>query len=217
VDPTITGQWDPITRRYDPNPGRGVALLDAKKLLAGTPWSGGFTLEFLWRAGAALRLAEEQSLATSWSRLGVSLKVVGYTTNDWFKALTTGRFQVVLVAPDNISFLGLDNFIQQDLTSPFIARPGNTEKPSNAQSNFAGISDGVIDHAAAAARATLDEKARTRYLRLVEEELVKKAYWDVLYGVPYCYLEDRRIANLSDSIGDSTAGIYWDEWEWRVK
>jgi ABC-type transport system substrate-binding protein len=40
---SITGQWDAIAKRYDPNPGRGVALLDAKKLLAGTRWRRGPT------------------------------------------------------------------------------------------------------------------------------------------------------------------------------
>jgi ABC-type transport system substrate-binding protein len=222
ADPKLTGQWDPIARRYDPNPGRGVALLDAKKLLSETPWRRGFALDFIVRTDVPRRAPEEAALAVDWARLGVKvkpIKVSGQTTvfGSYTQGgvLARGQFQAVL-----IQFTGgnVDLSVQYELASAAIDRRAKVHDAS--LQNYAGIDDPVIDRAIATAEGTLDEKVRTREFDVIQEELAQKAYWDPIYSPAVVYVEDQRIANLSDSVNSSVAvgsEVYWNEWAWKAK
>jgi peptide/nickel transport system substrate-binding protein len=225
ADRKLTGQWDPIAKRYDPNPGKGLALLDAKKLLSQTPWRRGFSLDFIVRTDTPLRAPEEAALAASWERLGVKvkpIKVSGYTS--YFGSysqggvLARGQFQAALIGYE-ISGFGLDGFLQEDLASTAVDRRAKVHEAT--LDNYSGIDDPVIDHAIAAAQGTLDEKVRAREFDVIQEEVAQKAYWDSLYSQASVYVEDQRIANLSDSI-DSTffngpLWLYWDVWAWKAR
>ncbi len=220
ADRSITGQWDPIARRFDANPGTGVALLHAKQLLAETRWRGGFTLDFAGRSDTLYRLAEQASLASSWARLGVKLKIADYPPSVLFGSyeqggvLALGHFQATLEA-FNVN-AGVDYFMQNSLTTAAIPRRTGTHTPF--QTNYGGISDPVIDRAVAGATRTLDDRVRARNFELVQEEVARKDYLDVLYGQAYSYLEDRRIANLSDSVDNDNfaAYVFWNMWAWKI-
>jgi ABC-type transport system substrate-binding protein len=227
ADRSIAGQWDPIAHRYDPNPGKGVALLDAKKLLSQTRWSRGFTLDYLGRSDALQRRTDEASIAASWARLGVRLKVSYVDSGTMFETydnagmLARGRFQVSQYSPG--PGLGLHpELLTNDFTSAYDSRdPRNASKRSSSLAlNFSGIHDPVIDHAFAILAGTLDDSARSRAWDAAEEELAKQGYWNFLYAREYVYTEDERIANLSDSVdrpGLASPFEFWNLWDWKVK
>lgn len=138
-----------------------------------------------------------------------------FASYDQGGVLAQGHFQVTLQAI-NVN-AGVDWIMQQSLMTASIPRRTGTHTPF--QLNYAGVSDPVVDHAVAGAIGTLDERVRTGALHLVQEEMARKGYWDVLYGQAYSYLEDGRIANLSDSVDNDNfdAYVYWNMWDWRVK
>jgi ABC-type transport system substrate-binding protein len=225
ADPSITGQWDPIARRYDPNPGRGTALLDAKKLLNQTPWRRGFTLDFAERPGLVFRVTEREALAADWARVGVKVRVSIHPSGIFFApydqggVLARGQFQaaIVQVIP---SQYGLDAFAAQWLTTPFVGRRPNKDSQilSQDQDNYSGISDPVIDEAISSANGTVDEQARARDFGMAQEETAKQAYWDVLYASTFTWVEDQRVANLTDSVDNLyDTSLFWDEWAWKVR
>jgi ABC-type transport system substrate-binding protein len=224
ADRSISGQWDPVAGRYDPNPGRGVALLDAKRILSETPWRHGFTLDAISRAYNRFGPVEVAEMASSWKRIGVELNInpvnslsTLFADYDHGGPLAHGQFQVVAIQ-FNLSSTGLDSFLQQSLLGGSVARHVPVHNAN--QQNYSGFSDPVINLAIRTAETTVDEKVRRKALNAAQEELARQAYWDVLYCAAYIYTEDGRIAGLSDSI-DSTSGhaplIYWNMWNWRVK
>jgi ABC-type transport system substrate-binding protein len=87
--------------------------------------------------------------------------------------------------------------------------------------NYSGISDPVIDRAIAAAESTLDQKVRAKKLDLIQEEIARNAYWDPFYSPAFVYVEDQRIANLSDSVGSNSYAsggrVFWNEWAWKAR
>jgi ABC-type transport system substrate-binding protein len=217
ADRSITGQWDPIAHRYDPNPGKGVALLDAKKLLAQTSWRRGFTLDWLERTGSLTAPTEEASTAASWARLGVTLNVSSVAAGTALNAeLTHGLFQAGIFN-DFLPVDGIDRFMKEELASA--SDPRSRSSSTESQQNISGIHNRIIDRAIAAAAATPNEKVRRREFDIVQEEMAKQDYWDVIHGVVVPYTEDGRIENLSDSVASypATIGVLWNVWAWKVK
>jgi ABC-type transport system substrate-binding protein len=218
ADPSITGQWDPIARRYDPNPGKGVALLDARKLLSETRWGRGFTLDYVGATGNPVRQSEEASMAASWSRIGVTLRVTtvseGQYGNDWGHGgvLIHGEFQVAL---RTIGANGLYPDWTYAMTSQADARTTSSHSPS--QGNDSGIRDPVIDRALETAAATLDPRVRNRAFDAAQEEMVRQGYWDILYSRPMIYTEGRRVVNFSISVDSPNGYTCWNPWDLKVK
>jgi ABC-type transport system substrate-binding protein len=218
ADRSITGAWDPIAHRYDPNPGRGIALLDAKRLLGRSRWSHGFPLDLASRGGPIV-LLEEAALTTSWARLGVTVTSSNYSGDSLFGSwaaggvLAHGRFQAALF---EIMGSGLypDTAFPPYLASNAIDRRSSDHTAPNLL-NISGIRDPVIDRALAVSARSLQPKVRARAYAVIQEEMARQAYWDVLYAEGLIYTEDRRLANLSASV-ESAQWIYWNVWAWKL-
>jgi peptide/nickel transport system substrate-binding protein len=226
ADRSITGTWDPIAHRYDPNPGKGVALLDAKRLLSSSRWPHGFSLN-VSSSPDPPRLAAERALASSWSKLGVTVNVTNYPFDKLFGSwgaggvLAHGQFQAAMFA--NLgSGTYPDTAMRPSLSSSNIDRDAATHSSgpggTGQLANFSGIRDPVIDKALGILAGSLDPKVRAHAYAVIQEEMAKKAYWDVLYTLGFIYTEDGRVANLSDSVDSpGLLLIYWNAWAWKTK
>ncbi len=213
TDKKIDGQWDPITGKYV-IPGTASALRDARKLLASTPFNKGFTLDFYTTSGNTTRQAEESVMANSWHKLGVTVnpnyipasKLVG--TWDENGQLDHGDFQVTIFFnstdpdPDALKF---------DLQSQFVDRNAAVHAPING--NYAGVDNKLIDRAFNVAASTTNKSLRARNYAVVQEQLVKQNYWDVLYFRPSISTHDAHVLNFSGNPTPSVAT--WNMFAWR--
>jgi ABC-type transport system substrate-binding protein len=215
ADPEITGQWDPITRRFDPNTGRGRALADARKLLSETPWKHGFSLDFYTstKPGRATVMAD---IAAQWAKIGVKVHqfvISGEALlTDWAHggALVHGAFQVALFGevggpdPDGLALL---------MQSKYIDRTAQNHNPSNG--NFAGIRDRTIDRAFDQAVHTVSRSLRRTNFGIVQRRLNEQAYWIPIYYVPDISTADRRVFGFQPNSA-ATIGT-WNVYAWKVR
>jgi peptide/nickel transport system substrate-binding protein len=218
ADRSITGQWDPIAKRYDPNPGRGIALLDAKKLLAETPWKRGFSLDFYTTANIPIRQAQEALIAAQWARLGV--KVVAhfvdagklFATYDQDGILQRGSYQSALFA--NAWGAGGPEVMSNFLASSSI--PSHSNSGLLSSYNLARIRDRVIDRELERASSTFDHSVQAKSYAAVQREFNQKAYWIMLWAHPSVWTDDRRVQGLQ---GGATieGGLLLNSWTWKLK
>lgn len=215
TDTKINGAWDPITHKYV-IPGTAAALRDARTLLARTPFSKGFSLDFYTTSGNTTRQAEEAVMASSWHKLGVTVnpnyipasKLVG--TWDENGQLDHGDFQVTIFFnstdpdPDALKF---------SLQSQFVDRHHTVHAPING--NYAGVDNKLIDRAFNIAASTTNKKVRAKYYDIVQEQLVKQNYWDTLYFRPSISTHDSRVVNFSGNPTPTVAT--WNMFAWHSR
>jgi peptide/nickel transport system substrate-binding protein len=216
ADPLLTGQWDPIARKYVSDTGRGQALADARTLLARTPWKHGFTLDFL-RGPAPYHAVIVRDLATLWGRLGVKLRdhqtTPGYLFGTWANGgvLVHGAFQVTSFSwtggtdPDPLKSL---------LESRYVARD-HPSRALDADQNFAGIRDSVIDREFERGEGSFNHSVRTSAFYRVQARLNQKAYWVPLSYRPDVSTTTPRIEGYrTNPVGGGEA---MDAYLWKVK
>lgn len=216
ADKSITGQWDPIAKKYV-NPGTASAIKDAKKILAKTPYKSGFSVDFYTTSGNPVRQAQESVIAQSWQQIGVNVKpnFVPASTlfaSDWAKngILDHGTFQVAMFGfsgspdPDQLKY---------NLVSRYVDRNQSTHAAING--NDAGIQDKLIDKSFTAGAHSLDPKARGKAYTAVQVEMAKKSYWDMLYFKPVIATADNRVSNFANN--PTQLGPTWNMYNWKAK
>lgn len=214
ADKTIKGQYDPFTKKFV-IPGTASAIKDAKKLLAQTPYSGGFSLDFVTTTGNPVRQAQANIMLNSWAKLNIKLNInyipAGTLFADWNNngTLQHGAFQVgmwgYLGSPDPDQW-------KYNFQSGFIDRRQSTHNQINA--NEAGIVNKKIDKAFNAAAKTLDPKVRAKNYKFVQQTFNKNAYWDILYFRPSIATSDKKVKNFSSN--PTQVGPTWNVWNWTT-
>lgn len=210
----ITGQWDPIVKKYV-TPGTAKAVADAKKLLDKTPYKGGFSLDTYTTSGNPVRAAEMAVLQNNWAKIGVnvipnfvlSTKLFG----DWNSGsiLYHGNFQV-----------GLHGFVtlpepdgnKTVLTTRYIDRRQQTHSPVN--NNSSAISDPVMDKAFNIAGHTFDTKVRAKEYKLIQQRMDQQSHWIMLYFRPSIATATPRVGSFSNN--PTSAGPTWNVYAYRV-
>lgn len=214
TDRRITGQWDPLDRRFLNPTGRGRALADARALLASTPWAHGLTLDLFTTINNPARYAAATFLARSWARLGVHLNLHFVSGaglfSDWNGGgiVAHGAFQVGLWADP---FLGDGALLNTGLQRRYI----ETESMHSAATGGdpSHIRDAVFDRDFDLLPRTTGQKARDRLLAAIQQELNRKAYWIMLWIQPNIATTDNRVIGFNPGL----APPYYDEQNWRVR
>jgi ABC-type transport system substrate-binding protein len=214
ADRSITGQWDPIAKRYDPNPGRGVALLDAKKLLGETPWKHGFSLDFDTTANIPTRQAEEALIAAQWARLGVKVVAHFVDATKLFDGyanggiLQRGNYQTAL-------FGEAWGYGGPEIMTHLLASKSIPSDGGDYAWNYARIRDRLIDRNLERALNTLDHKVQARSYAAVQREVNQQAYWIMLWSRPAVWTDDRRVQGLRGGASDVSA-LRLNSWTWKL-
>jgi ABC-type transport system substrate-binding protein len=216
ADTSITGQWDPLQKKYDPNTGRGKALADAKKLLSQTSFADGFTLDFFTTSGNPVRVAEESVMAASWLKLGVQVNASYVPASKLFASYgdggidQRGEFQVVLHfrfgVPD-------PDYFKYEQQSKYIDREQTVHSIVNA--NESGIHDILLDKYYTLQARTLDTKLRAKYWAAIQVRVNQQAYWIPLFFRPAIVTSNGKVANFSNN--PTTYGPEWNMSVWRGK
>jgi peptide/nickel transport system substrate-binding protein len=213
ADTKITGQWDPITKKFTSATGSGKALADAKALLSKTQWKNGFSIDFITTTGNPVRQAQEAFIAQQWNRIGVKVNVQ-YVPNppifaDWAHngTLDHGDFQVAM-----FGFTGLPDPDQgkYNLVSTYIDRRATNHVVSN--ENYAGVANKVIDRAFKAGAHTLVKSGRARAYATIQLEVNKLAYWIPLYYRPVIATADSNLKNFKNN--PTQLGPTWNMFQW---
>ncbi|MDQ2745345.1 MAG: ABC transporter substrate-binding protein [Chloroflexota bacterium] len=216
TDSKITGQWDPIIKKYVYNTGSTAAIADAKKLLAqaGYP-GGGFSLDWITTSGNATRQAQESVFAANMTKIGISVspstapgsKLFGtwqaggvtqhgqFQVGDWASAETT---------PDPASWI-------VTFDSKYIDRDKTTHSLINA--NLAGIRDPTIDRYFTLANHAIDKTLRQKYMNIVQQHVSNNADIIILYYRPALSTTDGKVKPFSDAAVGSFPE--WNMYAWR--
>jgi ABC-type transport system substrate-binding protein len=205
ADLAIKGQWDPIAWRYM-EPGSHRALADAKTLLAGTSFAGGFELEAYTTQNNPARAQELSAIAQSWAQLGVHLLPEYLSPVDLYGPsgrVSKGDFQVALFAVGG----GVDpDHFKYSLSSRYDPRLNASSLLSQ---NFAGVHNSAIDRTFDRAAVTFDQRARAAAYARVQRQVNRHADWIPLFFRPETLVSDGRIGNLST--------VSWNMALWRLK
>lgn len=212
ADKTITGQWDPFSRKYVAT-GSGKALADARKLLKATPYSSGFSLELVTTPGNPVRVAQAGVIAANWKRLGVNL-TVDYDPNIFHQydengPLHRGAFQVGMFGVSGLPDPDQGKF---DLQSRFIDRTQSTHGVLN--ENYSGIHDKAIDNAFNAGAGTVNNKARAKAYATIQREVNQKAFWIGLYYRPNIATRSAKVRHFINN--PTQIGPTWNIYDWST-
>jgi peptide/nickel transport system substrate-binding protein len=183
VDKSITGQWDPIAKKYTTQTGSGQALADAKTLIKDSPCASGCTLDFATTSGNPVRQAQEAVAAHSWAQLGVQLNPNYVPASKFFGTfpedgtLSTGSFQIGQYT-GNITSIDPSGY-NVYLDPNFCDRHAAVHSATNGN-NVCEV-DPAIHKAFVAGAGTLDPKKRQKEYSFIQETYNKNAWWIVLY------------------------------------
>jgi ABC-type transport system substrate-binding protein len=195
ADTSITGQWDPIVRKYV-EPGSFQALADARLLMARTPFAGGFDLGLYTTVGNPTRVKEVEALTHDWAQVGVRLNpeyITGQGLYDTGGKAYIGDFQVAMFAwagiPDVASFKYM-------LVSSYGTRQLSSSSPLP-NLNFAAINDPAIDRAFKSADKSSDPRVLARAYATVQAEVNRNADWIPLHFGAWAVVHSTRIHHFS--------------------
>jgi len=215
TDRTITGQWDPLTKKYTAATGTGKALADAQKLLSQTPYKDGFDLHLATTTGNPVRVAQAGVIQNNWKRLGVNVTVdyipASTIFGEWDDNGTLHRGQF-LVGMFGSSGSPDPDQLKYNMVSRYIDRSQQTHVPIN--QNYSGIRNSKIDKAFAEAAKTLSNKHRAKNYHLIQQETVKNAYWIGLYYRPSIATSSNHIKGFLNN--PTHAGPTWNIYDWTV-
>ncbi|MBV9278485.1 MAG: hypothetical protein JOZ41_00240 [Chloroflexi bacterium] len=210
-----SGQWDPISGKFV-TPGTRAAVADAQRLLKGTPYKNGFSLDLYTTSESVIRQLEEGSIAASWEKLKVKL-VPNFVSDasllgSWADGgiATRGKFQVALFSylgspdPDGYRF---------NLAGRYCNRSARVHSTLNG--NNSCVHDALIDRSFADAARNLDPARRAADYNAVAAQVNKQAYWIPLYFRPTVVTDDGRVANVS--LNPTPLGLTWNVDAWRVR
>jgi peptide/nickel transport system substrate-binding protein len=216
ADKTLTGQWDPITKKYRSDTGSAGAVADAKKLLSQTPYAGGFTLQLSTTTGNPVRAAQLGVLAENLKKIGITAVPTFVPSSKYFAGwdqggtLNHGDFQVADFAfggsPDPDQF-------HQELQSKFIDRHQTVHSAVN--QNYSAISSKTLEADMKGGAGTFDNKLRAKFYKAMQEELNQKADWITLYYRPQIATADSHLLNFKEN--PTQFGETWNTFAWTTK
>jgi ABC-type oligopeptide transport system substrate-binding subunit len=213
TDKKINGQWDPLAKKYV-TPGSGKALSDAQKLLARTPFAGGFTLDGFTTQGNPVRQAQFAVMAASWAKLKVTFVPNYIPTSKLFAEYESGglfqrgEFQVAMFGftgppdPDSLKY---------NLQSKYIDREQTTHNSING--NYSGIHDKIIDRGFDVAARSLSKSVRAKEYAAIQKQMDQQAYWIGLFFRPTIATDDGKVRNFSTN---PTTAPQWNAYAWKV-
>jgi peptide/nickel transport system substrate-binding protein len=216
ADKSVTGQWDPITRKYTSATGKGQALKDAKKLLSQTPFKGGFSLETLSTSGNPVRAAQLAVMQQNWKRLGVDLALQLLPSSALFGQwsengpLHHGQFQVAMFGASGLPDPDQEKY---NLAGRFIDRSAGVHGALN--QNYSGIRDSVLDKAFKVGATNLVPRVRAKAYATMQERVNQQAYWIGLYYRPTIATTSPRVLSFLDN--PTQEGPTWNVYNWKTK
>lgn len=215
ADKSITGQWDPIKKKYVV-PGTSAALSDARTLLRQAGYGSGFTIDVFTTSGNPVRANEVAVITNNWKRVGVTVNPNFIPAGTFFSDYTSGSqlnrgtFQVAIFA-----FIGSPDpdQLKYNLVSSFIDRAQAVHNTINA--NYAGVRNKAIDRAFKIEFSNPNKKVRAAAFKVIQQQLSRNAYWDPLYYRTSIATSDGKIVNFTNN--PTQAGQTWNSYDWRVK
>lgn len=212
--PQITGQYDPVAKKYV-EAGSPQAIKDAKKLLAATQWKNGFTLD-AFTTTLAVRLAVLNAIAKDWqTNLGVKMTVTGQPAGvlfgNWEQNGTCdrGKFQIC-------EFAWLGNPVPDLWLNVIGSKYVDRKQPVHADSNqnYAGFQDPIIDKAFKIGAATYNTKVQRQVYQGLQVEMNKQAYWVGLYYRDAIATSDSKVKGFLNN--PTSAGVSWNGFAWST-
>lgn len=215
TDTKLTGQWDPIIKKYIPS-GSAQAVKDAKTLLKQAGYSNGFTVDFDTTTAPTTRLNEMASVCANWTQLKVNCHTAtipaGTLFGNWDEngTLDHGMFQVALYGlvgnnPDPDGFRG-------NWGSAYVDRYHTTH--SATYGNYAGIQDKVMDRGFKLGGTSLNPKVRQHWYNIVQQEVNQQAHIVPLYYRPTISTCDKKVINCANS--PFSVEAMWNTVFWKV-
>lgn len=216
ADTKLLGQWDPITKKYRSDTGSASAVADAKKLLAQTPFSGGFTLQLFTTSGNPVRAAQLGVLAENLKKIGITASPNFVPAGKFFGGWDTGGtldhgdFQLA-----DFAYIGSPDpdQLRANLMSKYCDRRQTVHATING--NDSCIQSPTIDTAMKKASGSFNNAVRQKYYSQVQVEINQKAYWIPLYSRPNLATSDRHLLNFKNN--PTQIGQTWNTWEWAYK
>lgn len=214
ADKNMTGQWDPIQKKYVIS-GTAKAVEDAKKLLSETPYAGGFSLDGFTTSGNPVRANQFSVMQADWAKLNVkfvpNFVPAGKLFGGWDQGGigAHGSFQAIMFAygtapdPDFMRFLTESKFIERDRTT----------HPCPVCGNNSGIRDSKMDKLLNAASVTVNPQVREKDYIAAQVELNQQAYWIPLFYRPEIDTYDSHIKPFDPS---SVSGPNWNIFAWQT-
>jgi peptide/nickel transport system substrate-binding protein len=212
-DRSITGQWDPIAKKYvAPGP---QAIAHARQLLAQAGYATGFDLRFATTSGNTVRAAQATAILKMWSEIGVRGALDTIPASHFFGQwgtngpLARGDFQVAMFA-----FLGGSDpdGLKTNMVSTYIDRQARNH--SSVNGNYAGIQDPAIDEAFRTGAGSFDPKVRQAAYSRMQEVMNQKAYWVPLFSRPSIDTASTRLEGFASN--PTLLGPTWNVFAWRV-
>jgi ABC-type transport system substrate-binding protein len=216
ADTKLLGQWDPITKKYRSDTGSASAVADAKKLLAQTPYSAGFTLQLFTTSGNPVRAAQLGVLAQNLKQLNITAVPNFVPAAKFFGGWDTGGtldhgdFQLA-----DFAYIGLPDpdQLRANLEAKYCDRRQTVHATINA--NDSCIQSATIDTDIKKAAGSFDNAVRQKYYSQMQVEINQKAYWIPLYSRPSISTVDNHIVNFKNN--PTQLGQTWNTWEWAYK
>jgi peptide/nickel transport system substrate-binding protein len=216
ADKSITGQWDPITKKYRNDTGSASAVADAKKLLAQTPYAGGFTLQTFTTSGNPVRAAQLGVLAENLKKLNITA-VPNFVPSTKFFAgwdqggtLDHGDFQLA-----DFAFIGQPDpdQLRANLVQKYCDRKQAVHSVTNG--NYSCAPNAIIDKGFTQGAASFDSKVRQKAYSAVQVQINKNAIWIPLYSRPSISTVDSKLKNFANN--PTQFGQTWNAFAWAAK
>jgi peptide/nickel transport system substrate-binding protein len=216
ADTKITGQWDPIAKKYRNDTGSPSAVADAKKLLAQTPYASGFTLRLFTTSGNPVRAAQLGVLASNLKKIGITASPNFVPASKFFGGwdqggtLDHGDYQLA-----DFAYTGLPDpdQLRANLESKYCDRRQTVHALVN--QNESCIQSPSIDDDMKRAAGSLDSAVRQKYYNRMQVEINQKSYWIPLYSRPSISTVDNHLVNFKNN--PTEIGLTWNTWAWAYK
>jgi ABC-type transport system substrate-binding protein len=216
ADTAITGQWDPITKKYRSDTGSASAVADAKKLLSQTPYSGGFTLQVATTSGNPVRAAQLGVLAENLKKLNITAVPTFIPASKFFGGwdasgtLDTGDFQLA-----DFAFIGQPDpdQLRANLVQKYCDRHQSVHSEVN--ENYSCSPNPTIDKAFAQGASSFDPKVRQAAYSTVQVQINKNAIWIPLYSRPSIATVDSKLEHFANN--PTQFGQTWNAYAWAAK
>jgi ABC-type transport system substrate-binding protein len=216
ADKSITGQWDPITKKYRSDTGSASAIADAKKLLDQAGFSSGFTLQTYTTTGNPVRAAQLGVLAASLKKIGITAVPNFVPSTKYFAGwdqggtLDHGDYQIA-----DFAFIGQpdpDQF-KFNLVGKYCDRKQAVHAEVN--ENYACIQNAAMDKAFTQEATSFDNKVRQSAFSTMQKLINQNAWWIPLYSRPSIATVDPKLKNFANN--PTQYGQTWNAFAWASK
>jgi peptide/nickel transport system substrate-binding protein len=216
ADTKITGQWDPITKKYRSDTGSAGAVADAKKLLAQTSYAGGFTLQIATTSGNPVRAAQLGVLAQNLKKLNITAVPSFIPASKFFGGwdaggtLDHGDFQLA-----DFAFIGQPDpdQLKSNLVQKYCDRKQTVHSSTNG--NYSCATNAIIDKGFNQGGGSFDPKVRQAGYSAVQLQINKNAIWIPLYSRPSISTVDSKLVNFKNN--PTQFGQTWNAYAWASK